>query len=206
MNVITSPAAPPAPARADRCGERTRLPGHLVAEALALAPGTDETPLTDLRCTFQQHGPDDDHCGFVLHVGLDLGSVCATWFTGSDPDEVLVLPDCDAVREGDGEPCRASGRHPGDHTYDRPEPSADQLIRYPTGFTPTDTADAIDAYIAALPTRQNPLPTHTPEPAGPGTNGKGRAQPPPLSTEIPEGSRCSVAGGSAGNGSPLSAD
>ncbi|MFI0718234.1 ATP-binding protein [Streptomyces sp. NPDC021224] len=105
------------------CGERARLPRHLVPRAvfLATANAVAEAGIeTDLRCSLQAHTGDEHHA-FVMHIdGVDTGSVWTSWFRNGIPAAVEVRADCEVVSgcARGSEPCCEFDGHPGAHSFD----------------------------------------------------------------------------------------
>lgn len=129
MTDATPPARPrPSALRVPVCGERTSLPHHLVAAALAFAPaGTAEVADVQqhLRCTLQHH-TTGDHYALVMDIGsTGSGAVWTNWIRGHQPSVVVVLLDCDATGpEPAYEPCCEFAGHPGAHSFDITDPLA----------------------------------------------------------------------------------
>jgi hypothetical protein len=98
------------------CGERTRLPPHLLDAALYFAAGRAADIERELRCTLEAHGSGDHHA-LVLDLPDPAGALWAPWVRGHAPSAVLVLPDCLDVCPSAGTPCCEFAAHPGAHTW-----------------------------------------------------------------------------------------
>jgi hypothetical protein len=103
------------------CGRITRLPDHLVQEALRIAARYRAAEEADVErklwCHLQVHG-DGDHFAHVLDLaGVDTGAVWARWADGKPVAALDVRPDCSFVDPESLEACCEFALHPGAHTH-----------------------------------------------------------------------------------------
>lgn len=100
------------------CGERVRLPGHLVPAAVDLAAGAaaPEDVERALRCVLERH-PTGDHHAFVAER-TPTGAVWTHWTRGREPAVLTALDDCPVIGPDPArEPCCEYDQHPGGHTW-----------------------------------------------------------------------------------------
>jgi hypothetical protein len=113
------------------CGQTTRLPEHLVQEALRLAGphGTpDEADVErDLRCHLKVHD-SEYHFALVLDLaGVATGAVWTRWADDDSPAALNTLADCSYIDPESREPCSEFANHPGAHTHQLTAPLVESV-------------------------------------------------------------------------------
>lgn len=127
-------------ARPAVCGAVQVLPPTLVLDALTASLPEDDREvdvMTDLRCEIGTGHPGR-HCGAVRLLDVSPpGTVWTQWADWSDPDTVLVLPDC---LKGNGEPpglddaCTLFMGHPGMCSFDLFDPDHEAFLEANPAF------------------------------------------------------------------------
>ncbi|MGW5675291.1 hypothetical protein ACWEV4_09415 [Streptomyces sp. NPDC003860] len=94
--------------RRRNCAVAVALPAELMLDALEVrGPGGSEEVATVLVCELSEHAPDVDaaHASLVRPLPIPHpGSLWARWRDGGEPDELVMLADCN----------RSNGAGPGE--------------------------------------------------------------------------------------------